>query len=278
MSLNPLAWCAWAVAALAVAFVDRNPYLQLVLLMVILNVWLPYRGRATGGYWKVGTLLAVTPIVFSVALSRFGQHVLFRLPDVPILGGPWTLEALVFGASTGAALLLVVAVFGVLQTTVRSADLVSRLPPFLYRAGTVFVLAVAFAPQTVAAVRSISEARRLRGQRSGWRAAPALLVPLLLTTLERAMQYAESLDARGYGSRHRSRYQRASWQPADHLVLAASTVSLLLVILLPPTPYMPYQGLVPPFPTLVGFGAVLLLAFPALLFATRREHHVADLV
>lgn len=278
MSLNPVAWCAWAAAALAVAFVDRNPYLQLVLLMVILNVWLPYRGGLPGGFWKLGALLAVTPIVFSVALSRFGQHVLVRLPDIPILGGVWTLEALVFGASTGVALLLIVAVFGVVQTTVRSADLVSRLPPYLYRAGTIFVLAVAFAPQTVAAIRSISEARRLRGQRSGWRAAPALLVPLLLTTLERAMQYAESLDARGYGSRHRSRYRRASWRPSDYLILAASTGSLLLVMLLPPTPYTPYQDLIPIFPTLAAFAPILLLAMPALLSATQREHRVADLV
>lgn len=278
MTINPLAWCAWAVAALAVAFIDRNPYLQLVLLMVILNVSLPYRGRHAAGYWKLGALLAATPIVFSLALSRFGHHVLFRLPDVPILGGPWTLEALVFGASTGVALLLVVAVFGVLQATVRSADLVSLLPPPLYRVGTVFALAVAFVPQTAASFRAIGEARRVRGQRSGWRAAPGLLVPLLLTTLERALQYAESLDARGYGSRHRSRYRRVGWRPADHLVVAASAVSLLLVIFLPSTPYMPYQDLVPPFPTLVAFAAILLLALPALFSATQREHHVADLV
>jgi len=278
MTLNPVAWCAWALAALAAAFIERNPYLQIVLLMVIVNVWLPYRGRERNSYWKLGALLAIAPVVFSFALSRFGHHTLFRLPDLPIIGGPWTLEALAFGASTGVALLLVVAVFGVLQATVRSADLISLLPRPLYRAGTVFALAVAFAPQSIAALRSISEARRLRGRRSGWRAAPALLVPLLLTSLERALQYGESLDARGYGSRRRSRYRIPSWRPADHLVVAASTLSLVLVMLFPVTGYSPYEEIVPALPTVTNFGAILLLVLPAVLCATRRTRHATDLV
>jgi energy-coupling factor transport system permease protein len=278
MTSNPLAWCAWAVAALAAAFIERNPYLQLVLLGVIVNVWLPYRGRERNPYWKLGALLAIAPVVFSFTLSRFGHHTLFRLPDLPLIGGSWTLDALAFGASTGIALLLVVAIFGVLQTTVRSADLISLLPRPLYRAGTVFALAVAFAPQTIAALRSISEARRLRGRRSGWRAAPGLLLPLLLTSLERALQYGESLDARGYGSRRRSRYRIPPWHLADLLVAAASAASVVLTILLPVTGYNPYQEILPALPGVNGFATVLLLVLPAILVASPRTRHATDLV
>ncbi|MDQ6711511.1 MAG: energy-coupling factor transporter transmembrane protein EcfT [Candidatus Dormibacteraeota bacterium] len=277
MNLNPIAWCAWAMAALAAAFINRNPYLQLLLLLVLINVWLPYR-QGRRGYWKLGVLLATAPVLFDIALSRFGHHVLFQLPPVPVIGGPWTLEALAFGASTGMALLLVVAVFGVLQATVRSADLVSLLPPFLYRAGTVFALAIAFAPHTIASLRSIGEARRLRGHRSGWRAAPALLVPLLLTTLERALQYAESLDARGYGNRRRSRYRHLRWRAADRLSLVAAAGCFVLVIVQPATPYNAYQDLVPAVPGVIGLGAVLLLVIPALFAVADRRDHVADLV
>ncbi len=278
MTINPIAWCIWAVAALAAAFIDRNPYLQLVLLMVLINVWLPYRRGGGSRPWKLGLVLAVAPILFSVALSRFGAHILFRLPELPIIGGPWTAEALIFGASTGAALLLVIAVFGVLQVTVRSADLVGLLPRPLYRAGTVFALAVAFAPQTVEAIRAITEARRLRRQRSGWRAAPALLVPLLLTTMERALQYGESLDARGFGSRHRSRYRRSGWQARDYVVIAASAVSLIQTVGQPALAYNAYQDLVPPFPGVASLLAVLALAVPALLSGSHRMGHAADLV
>ena len=278
MRLNPLAWCVWATAALAAAFIDRNPYLQLLLLLVIVDTWLPYRGRGRNSYWKLGGLLAIAPVVFSFVLSRFGHHALFRIADLPVIGGPWTLDALAFGASTGLALLLVVAIFGVLQATVRSADLISLLPRPLYRSGTVFALAVAFAPQTIRALGSISEARRLRGRRSGWRVAPALLVPLLLTSMERALQYGESLDARGYGSRRRSRYRVPPWHAADFLVTIAAAVSLGLVILLPPTGYNPYQEILPAFPGIDELATILLLALPAIFVATPGPRHATDLV
>jgi energy-coupling factor transport system permease protein len=276
MIRQPLAWCAWATAALAAAFIDRNPFLQVLLLLVLINVYLPYRGRRRISTWKLGLALAVVPILFSVALSRFGEHVLFTLPGIPIIGGRWTLDAVAYGASTGAALLLTVAVFGVLQTTVRSADLVAILPRPLYRAGTTVALALAFAPKTIASLASIREARQLRGQRAGWRSAPQLLLPLLLTTLERALQYGESLDARGFGSRRRSRYRPLPWTIPDLVVLVASLVAIAATVLRPAQPYDPYTNLLPNAPALESLVAVLLLAIPAIAATLSRMDHAPD--
>jgi energy-coupling factor transport system permease protein len=245
--------------------------------MVLINVWLPHRSGGAG-FWKLGGLLAVAPVLFSVALSRFGHTVLLRLPSVPFVGGAWTLEALLFGASTGMALLLVVIVFAILRSAVRSPDLISLLPAPLYGAGTAFALAVAFAPQTVGSMRAISEARRLRGQRSGWRGAPSLLVPLLLTTMERALQYGESLDARGFGSRRRSRYRPRQWHAADYLVVVASAGSLLIVLHQGAIAYNPYLELTPSFPGADSLVAVLALALPAILAGIRWRRHATDLV
>lgn len=263
MIRHPLAWCAWAVAALAAAFVDRSPFLQGLLLLVLTNIWLSYRGGRRSTAWKVGAALALVPILFSAALSRFGQHVIFSLPPIPVVGGAWTLEAVAYGASTGLALLLTVGVFGILSSTVRSGDLLSLLPQPLYRAGTVVALSLAFAPRTAASFQSIREARRLRGHRTGWRSAPGLLVPLLLTTLEQALQYGESLDARGYGSGHRTRYRPLHWSSADVVTTVASLAALLLTIGFPSTPYNPYVDLAPTAPTAVSLLAVILLAAPA---------------
>src|SRR2546430_2002583 len=177
---HPLAWCAWGIAGLGAAFIDRNPLLQVLLVLVVINVGLPHRGNPAMRHWKIGLALAVVPILFSAALSRFGHHVIFILPGIPIIGGAWSWEAVAYGASAGMALLLTVAVFAWLQASVRSADLVALLPRPLYRAGTVFALSLAFAPKTVASFQALREARRLRGQRAGWRSAPGLDVPLLL--------------------------------------------------------------------------------------------------
>jgi len=270
---HPLAWGAWTVAALAAAFIDRNPYLQALLLLVVINVYLPYRGRRHPGTWKFALALALVPILFSAALSHFGRHVLFTLPPIPFIGGRWTLDAVTFGASTGLALLLTVAVFAVLQTTVRSADIVAILPRPLYRAGTTVALALAFAPKTLAAFQSIREARQLRGQRTGWRSAPALLLPLLLTTLERAVQYGESLDARGFGSGRRSRYRPSHWTAADRVVVIASLAAIVAIAVLPAVPYNPYVDLVPPVPNPDRLLAVGLLTVPALIAGLFRVDH-----
>jgi len=276
MNLNPTSWCVWATVALAMALIDRSPYVQIVLAMVLANVWLPYRRRHSAGYLKLGLLLACAPILFSVVLSRFGRHLLFTLPAIPIVGGPWTWEALVFGATTGLALLLTIAVFGILQAAVRSGDMLAMLPRPLYRAGTVLALALAFAPQTVNSLRSIAEARRLRGRRSGWRSAPALVVPLLLTTLERALQYGESLDARGYGSRRRSRYRPVVWTTSDLTVIALSAIAGTSLLVAPAPTYDAYKSLMPVFPSIASLIGAFLLVTPAVLTALEHPSHAAD--
>ena len=273
MIRNPLSWSAWAIAALAAAFIDRSPWLQGLLLLVVFNLWWAYRGRRGSTYWKVGVALAILPILFSAALSRFGHHVLVIFPRVPIIGGAWTWEAILYGVSTGVALLLTVAVFGIVSSTVRSADLLSLLPPPLYRAGTAVALSLAFAPRTASSFRAIREARRLRGHRSGWRSAPALLVPLLLTTLEQALQYGESLDARGYGSGQRSRYRPLRWSRLDAAAMVAALASLILTLVFPSTPYNPYADLAPAAPAAVSIIAVILLAAPAVTAALPGTDH-----
>ncbi len=275
MIRHPLAWCVWAIASLGAAFIDRNPLLQALLLLVLINVGLPHRRSPLLRHWKIGLALAVVPILFSAALSRFGRHVIFTLPGIPIIGGAWSWEAVAYGASTGVALLLTVIVFATLQATVRSADLVALLPRPLYRAGTVFALSLAFAPKTIASFQALREARRLRGQRAGWRSAPGLVVPLLLTILEQALQYGESLDARGYGSRRRSRYRPLGWSLADGLVVGASLTSLIVNLAISPQPYNPYLDLTPSLPSAVSLLGILVLAAPALT-GVRRVDHATD--
>ncbi|TMG18779.1 MAG: hypothetical protein E6H98_04215 [Chloroflexi bacterium] len=269
---HPLAWCVWGIGGLCAAFIDRNPLLQALLVLVVINVGLPHRRNPAMRHWRIGLALAVVPILFSAALSRFGRHVIFTLPGIPIVGGAWSWEAVAYGASTGVALLLTVAVFATLQASVRSADLVALLPRPLYRAGTVFALSLAFAPKTVASFQALREARRLRGQRAGWRSAPGLVVPLLLTMLEQALQYGESLDARGYGSRRRSRYRPLGWSLMDGLVIGTSVAALVLNLALSPQPYNPYLDLAPSLPSAFSLLGVLLLGAPALTAVPRMDH------
>src|SRR2546421_1379079 len=135
---HPLAWCVWGIAGLCAAFIDRNPLLQVLLVLVVITVGLPHRRNPAMRHWKIGLVLAVVPILFSAALSRFGHHVIFILPGIPIIGGAWSWEAVAYGASTGMALLLTVAGFSRLQASGPRAHLGALLPRPLCRAGAGF--------------------------------------------------------------------------------------------------------------------------------------------
>jgi energy-coupling factor transport system permease protein len=272
VNLHPLAWLAWGSAALGLTITTRNPYAQVLLLLIFVNVWLAYRRPGAGLFLQLGLMLAILPILFDLVFSRFGTHVMFSLPGLPVVGGPWTVEALVFGAITGAALLLTVAVFAVLQLTVRSAHVLELLPRPLYRTGTAVSLTLAFVPQAIGSVRVIAEARRLRGKKGGWRTAPGLLLPLLLTTLERALQYAESLDARGFGSRRRSRYRPVAWRAPDTLAMVAVGLALAGLVFASAPSYDPYLSLRPAFPSIPTIGSLLGLAVPAALAIVLPRH------
>jgi energy-coupling factor transport system permease protein len=81
-----------------------------------------------------------------------------------------------------------------------AATLLRFVPPAFYHAGLVLTIGLAFIPQTVLGFQEIWEAQRIRGHQP--RAARDLLPligPLLTTGLERAVQLAESLEARGLG-------------------------------------------------------------------------------
>jgi energy-coupling factor transport system permease protein len=267
---HPLAWGAWGVAALAAAFIDRNPVLQLLLLLIVLNAWMPRRDPALPPPYRMWAWLLLTPALFSFAVSRFGAHPVLTLPGWPLIGGPWTLEALAFGASTGVTLVLTTAIVATLLATVRTGDVIRLLPHPLDRTGAGLALGLTFIPQTVAGARQLRESNSQGAARANWRSLPGLLLPLTLTSLERAVQYAESLDARGFGARKRSRYRPLHWGWPDLFLVAAACIAITAVILVP-SPYNAYTNLLPRLPRPASLLGVLPLSAAVLGGQSRLE-------
>ncbi|MFN2242457.1 MAG: energy-coupling factor transporter transmembrane component T, partial [Anaerolineae bacterium] len=65
----------------------------------------------------------------------------------------------------------------------------------------VISIAITFVPQMVISAREIRQAQRIRGHRfRGLRDLLPLVIPLLANSLERSIQLAETMEARGFGS------------------------------------------------------------------------------
>jgi energy-coupling factor transport system permease protein len=251
----------WLIAASIPAFILRNP---LYLVLILGSAWLNYSalGRETpigsswGSFVKFGLFLFVLTIPFNALSTHAGQIVLFRLPEGwPIVGGAITLEAVLAGAVNGLSLMTILVVFAAFNAIVDHYQLLRAVPAFLFQAGVVISIAITFVPQMVLSAKEIRQAQRIRGHRfRGIRDLLPLIIPLLANGLERAIQLAETMEARGFGSAVRPLSRR------EAVLSQAGTLAALLVLLggLFVVTFVPESGAWGW--GLVGFGAVTLVA------------------
>jgi energy-coupling factor transport system permease protein len=235
---HTLTWVIWLAAAAVPAFTLSNP---LYLVLTLGAAWIVYAalGRSTpmgsswGGFVKIGLFFLALTIPFNALSIHAGRILLFRLPQSwPIVGGAITLEAVLAGVVSGLSLLTILLVFAAFNAIVDHYQLLRATPAFLFQAGVVVSIAVTFVPQMVLSAREIREAQRIRGHRfRGIRDLLPLIVPLLASALERAIQLAETMEARGFGSAVRppSRRQAAVAQWGTLAALLALLTGLFLV-------------------------------------------------
>ena len=225
-------WVAWLIAAAVPAFTLHNP---LYLALTLGAAWLVYTtlgrtspiGSSWGSFIKIGLFFFALAIPFNALSIHIGQIILFRLPaSWPIVGGAITLEAVLAGAVNGLYLLTILVVFAAFNAVVDHYQLLHAMPAFLFQAGVVLSIAITFVPQMVLSAKEIRQAQRIRGHRfRGIRDLLPLVMPLLANSLERAIQLAETMEARGFGS---------AVEPTSHLraiLIQAGTLAALLGLL-----------------------------------------------
>jgi energy-coupling factor transport system permease protein len=224
---DPRGWLVWVVAAAATTMLTRNP-LYTILLFLISRLVDQFCGdegedlRLPLG--RLGVVILAFSAAFNAMFVHQGQTVLFRLPaQWPLVGGPITLEATVYGLESGLILLTLISIFLTFNRAVPVAELARLSPRAFQDLGVVVLVALTYIPETMRHVRRIREAQAVRGHRlNGVRQWRPLVVPLLIGSLERAMSLAEAMVARGYGATAGKRQSPA--------VLATLALGLCLVL------------------------------------------------
>lgn len=225
--LHPFAWWLWAGGMAATAMRTTNIVLLALVLAVVALVVSTCRSaapwaRSFTSFLRLGIVVIVLRMVLQAVFgARLPGTVLFTIPEVELpafmagvsLGGPVTLESLIQSFSEGARLAVLLACFGAVNSLSSPYRLLRAMPAVLYEAGVAVTMGVAFAPEAVASVGRLREARFLRGRSSrGFGALRGVAVPVLEGALDRSVSLAASMDARGYGRRGSLsvRRQRAS--------------------------------------------------------------------
>ncbi|MHB1355368.1 MAG: energy-coupling factor transporter transmembrane component T [Anaerolineae bacterium] len=206
MKNHPVTWQVWVLGAAVCALLTRNP---LYLAILGLSAWLTLlgAGQQTGqlrgwlGLVHLGALIWVITIPFNALMMHEGNIVLLRLPNNwPLVGGKITLEAVAYGASSGLAVWTLILLFAAFNTVIDASELIRLTPSVFYQASIITSIGLTFIPQMISSAQEIREAQRVRGHRfRSWRDLIPLVMPLLTTSLERAMMLAESMEARGFG-------------------------------------------------------------------------------
>jgi energy-coupling factor transport system permease protein len=205
---------AWVVAAICV-----------VLLLAALRA--PAKRRWP---YLVGTLTsALLVVIVTPFVEVIGSHPLWIGPTIPVLGRlDVTREELANGLFQGLRLAAVGLAFAVYALRVDHDRLLAGAG-WARRSTVAVALATRLLPVLERDARDLRLA--LRGRRAEF-GPMRLLSPLVAGSLERGLNVAEAMEARGYGRPGRTSATRPGWTTLDHLAVAGSVLIVVVAWLL----------------------------------------------
>ena len=202
----------WAVGVLAGA-----------LLVVVLRAGRRAKPYVWGTVWSAGFVFLLSPW-----LQSTGYHVLWSGPSVPVLGPlDVTTEELRIAGLNALRLAAVGLAFAAYALLLDHDRLVAAATARRSVLGA--ALATRLVPTLERDARGLVEALRGRGLAvEGVRGHGALLSPLLAGSLERGLNLAEAMEARGFGRPGRTRVPAEPWRAVE--VAAAAGGALFVVV------------------------------------------------
>jgi energy-coupling factor transport system permease protein len=182
-------------------------YLTVMFAFVMLVVVVAKVLRATLSLLKYTVYVAAFLFIFSILFSQ-GNTVIFTFWFIQV-----TQESILFATSMSLRLFLSIAAFSILTFTVHPDDLLKILSRFGVKTMTGLSIATRMYPTIAADSGSIEDAMKARGVEfdKGSIIAKAkvrapVMMPLLLNSMDRSMEIAEAMEARGFGARRRTSY------------------------------------------------------------------------
>lgn len=213
--MNSVLWLSWALFLTIAVSATRNPYYLSLAALAVTAVWLAVDtlrplGRPAPRFPLItgGVLLLWSTLVNSL-LAHLGDRVLFVLPPWPVIGGPITLNAMLYGFLTGLALSTILTAMSVLHAALNRHEALRLVPPQQRVLALTVATVLNALPSLAHAARDSYEALQIRAPNLH---SLARLRVILLALLNRGADYslalAEVLEVRGFGAKRESSPQR----------------------------------------------------------------------
>lgn len=224
--MNSFSWIIWLIAVLGALSATRNP-LHLILILLILGLMtkiIKYDRKdnlVPISFFPFFLLIILTAAVFNALLSHVGSTILFFIPgNVVLISGPITLEAIVYGATNGLILSGIFLSFSIFNQSLSAKTIIRMIPKAFYPLALIITIAINFLPSIRRRLEEIRQAQAIRGhQLRNIGDYASLFLPLLIDSLERSMQLAESMTSRGFVP-----YQLQSTTPHNRFVIITGMI------------------------------------------------------
>jgi len=224
------------VALCTIALAAGHPLVVAATLVAALALYLAAPGPH-GTFLRFAAISALLFILLNPFVAVEGDRVLAAGPPIPLFDLEITAEELLYGATAGmrlATTILALAAFLTLADPDRVQALAARIAP---RSALTVALSARLLPTLRRDATTLSETLRLRGvgggggRRADIRRGSLLVEPLVATSLERGVDIAEAMAARGYGAGTPTRLPTPPWNRAEQRVLLLALPLALIAVL-----------------------------------------------
>ncbi|WP_062049402.1 energy-coupling factor transporter transmembrane component T [Bacillus sp. JCM 19034] len=230
--LHPFTTFLYYAGAIAIIMLMLHPYyLCVILFTLLLREFVYDRFRGLRGWFIFIFLTALIIVLVNPFFNQRGLHVLWEFGD-----RRFTLEAFLYGGITALSLIGIVTLFISFNRVMTPNKLLFLFARILPQFALLLMLTLRFIPlmkRRLDDIASVQQSKGISITSGKWneKAKKGLLyVQVLLTySLEEAIQTADSMKARGYGTGKRSSYDHFSWYRSDYFV-AALIIGCLLIL------------------------------------------------
>jgi len=227
--MRPAAAAALLAGLAAAALLAHRTVSVAVIATVLLVVCLRAPAERRRLYLIGALVSGLTVVIVTPFVETIGSHPLWTGPTVPVLGRlDVTSEELRNGLFQGLRLTAVALAFAA-YALLLDHDRLVQAAGFARRSVLAIALATRLVPTLERDAAGLVESLRGRGvEVSGLRGRARLLSPLLAGSLERALNLAEAMEARGYGRPGATRAPRPGWTVRDRAALVAATAVVVI--------------------------------------------------
>ncbi len=278
-ALHPVTSFIFFVFAFTLCLISYNPFILFTTLLCGFIYDLKIQKKRTVSYLLKFILPLIMLItVFNGLFNHYGVTILFTLPN----GNNFTLEAVLYGlicAVKFSAILFWLDCFNEIVTSDKIIYLFGRFSP---KTALIISMVLRFIPLIRYQAEEISKAEKGIGnipESANFikkiKAGSRRLSILISWTLEKGIDTAESMSARGYGLKARKSYADYTFSIYDVLFIAFSVAALILNTVFYKKMYCVYNPIIEiPKPDIIAFTlivfSVLILSSP-MIFDLREE-------